>query len=219
MNSTKLFQQAIGFALVALLLVGCGGAQAGPTTTPVPPTATPTPTPPQVILGYIEDIPAAFVQPEVGLIIEIPVVTYAETGALERYEETVRRASGEVLELEFYDLAFTATGLVEGYTASIDGVAMKGPSKGEFESASEVEGKIAFAPDRFLPAISLTCTGEVESTVEYAYTDEGAQQVASHELICPDQKRTYDLKYSEYTYDEIGRLSGFSVRVEMSPMD
>jgi hypothetical protein len=38
--------QLFGLALAVLLLAGCGGAQAVPTETPVPPTATPTPVPP-----------------------------------------------------------------------------------------------------------------------------------------------------------------------------
>ena len=196
------------------------------TPTPIPPTATPTPipptatpTPPPVIFGYIEDIPAAFIEIEPGLVIQIPQVTYAKSGALERYKANVKRTSGEGLELEFYDLVHTSTGLVDGYTASVDKIVMKGPSKKEFNSADKVEKKIAFAPDRFLPAISVTCTGqEAKSNVEYAYSDKGAQQVASHELTCPDQQEIYKLKYSEYTYDEFGRLSGFSVRMETSPM-
>lgn len=46
----KLLQQAMGLTLIVLLLAGCGGAPAEPTSTPtlipVPPTATPTPIPP-----------------------------------------------------------------------------------------------------------------------------------------------------------------------------
>ena len=48
MNNRKLLQQTFGFILIVLMLAGCGGAQAEPTPTPVPPTATPippTPTP------------------------------------------------------------------------------------------------------------------------------------------------------------------------------
>lgn len=45
MSSRKLLRQMLGLALVALLLTGCGGAQAVPTETPVPPKAPPTPTP------------------------------------------------------------------------------------------------------------------------------------------------------------------------------
>ena len=63
------------------------------------------------------------------------------------------------------------------------------------------------------------CTGQVESSVEYAYTKVGRQQVASHTLNCPDQQMTYNVQYSEYTYDEIGRTSGFSVLVETSLMN
>lgn len=153
------------------------------------------------------------------MIVEIPEVTYAKTGALERYEEIVRPVSGGVLELEFYDFVHTETGLVDGYTASVNGVVMKGPSKSEFKSVSGIKTRIAFAPDHFLPAISVSCTGQTESIVEYAYADTGAQQIARHELICSSQQKTYDIQYSDYTYDEIGRLSGFSARVEISPTD
>jgi hypothetical protein len=45
MSSAKLLQPMLGLSLVVLLLAGCGGAQAVPTATPVPPTALPTPTP------------------------------------------------------------------------------------------------------------------------------------------------------------------------------
>lgn len=37
MTSKKLLQQTVGLTLVVLFLVGCGGAQAEPTATPVPP--------------------------------------------------------------------------------------------------------------------------------------------------------------------------------------
>jgi len=45
MSSRKVLQQTFGLMLVVLLLAGCGGAPAGPATTPTPgpPTATPTP--------------------------------------------------------------------------------------------------------------------------------------------------------------------------------
>ena len=136
---------------VILLLAACGDAStvssesASPADTPVPPTDTPTPTSSQVILGYIEDIPAAFVEAESGLVIEMPEVIYAETGALESYKASIKLVAGEVLELEFYDLTHTETGLVNGYTASIDGTIMDGPSKEEFENImpgyfSDVQG-------------------------------------------------------------------------------
>jgi len=44
MNSKRLFRQMIGLTL-AVWLVGCGGGQAKPTTTPIPPTATAVPSP------------------------------------------------------------------------------------------------------------------------------------------------------------------------------
>ncbi len=72
---------------------------------------------------------------------------------------------------------------------------MIGPSKEEFENITELETKIAFAPDRFLPAVSVMCTGQAESNVEYVHTETGRQEVASHKLTCGDQKRTYDSSY------------------------
>lgn len=199
------------------------------TPTPVPPT--PTPTPPQVILGYVGDLPAspaAFVQPESVLVIEILEVTYdAETSKLERYNERIEQASGEVLELEFYDLVYTEGHQVDGYVVSINGTITKGPNSKEFESArSEIETGLAFAPNVFVwdaelplgPVLS-PCSGGVESNVEYAFP-EGRRQVARQEIICPDQKKIYNLQYSDYTYSErFGALSGFSVHVEISPTD
>jgi hypothetical protein len=44
-SGRKLLQSMSGLTLVVSLLAGCGGAQAVPTATPVPPTALPTPTP------------------------------------------------------------------------------------------------------------------------------------------------------------------------------
>ncbi len=45
MNSSKPFQQVIGFTLVVLLLMGCSGARVEPTATPVHPSPTSQPEP------------------------------------------------------------------------------------------------------------------------------------------------------------------------------
>lgn len=193
---------------LAVLLVGCSRTQSEQT-------AMSTSAPLKPVLGYVGDFPAAFIQSESGLVIEITKATYAEAGALEGYKAVLKDASGEFIELEFYDFVHTATGLVDGYTTSVGGSVINGPSKQEFENAGDIGTRIAFAPDRFLPALSVgRCTGQSVGTRKYAYTEGGVRQVTSHEFTCPDQRRTYNLHYSEYTYDEIGRLSGFSVRVE-----
>lgn len=210
MNKGKTLQVGTLLMMAALLLCGCGS--------------------PQPKTGYIGGdpaVPAAFLEPKSGLVIEFSDISYdASTGYLEDYREKITLPSGETKELAFEDLVYAGDGTPTDYLVTIDGNVVENPSQEESDNLrSEMEVGLAIAPHPLFERASMPfgptifpCTGEVGTRNSYDYTDDGLRQVARSKFSCGIQKTTYKFDFSDYTY--IGEaLSGFTVEIEVSTED
>ena len=208
-----------------------------PTSAPtsIPPTNTPISQSSQIELGYIisggnlfSASPAAFVSSESGMMIKIVDVTYnlKETGNLQSYKEIIEYPSGDVAEIEFYDILYGEYGSVEGFTASINGNIVKGLGAKEYQNnQAEVENeKDAFAPMKnvwiteYMPLpnvlIWIPCQGGVVDTESGQST--GRQQIFRQTITCNgNPKKT--VEYTDYQYNDVGFLVGLSVNITLSP--
>ncbi len=108
---------------------------------------------------------------------------------------------------------------MNGYSASINGIIMNGPNKEEFENIDKPEGKIAFAPDRFFLDDSVSNTEGRKITEVEDYNATGRLVSRLIKITYYDQKKTYDVKYYDFTYDDYGRQSSYSVQLQISSID
>ena len=222
--------------VVVTLLAGCGtpatvtgvpteGAAQAPTgagdVTPIPGEQLP------ALLGYVgdpPDSPALFVDATDGLLIDVADAIYDPTGGyLTSYRARFSYPGGDRLEMEFVDITRDDANAATGFQVKTNAAVRPGPSPSEFvehiEGAIGERRMVAFAPAWSAklqkPGYRIfICTGIMAINYDIF---EGHELVASQKIGCEGEADAYAFEYSGYTFDEHDVLTGFSVRLGISP--
>ena len=189
--------------------------------------------------GYLVDpgSPIAVIDPEPGLIFTVYEITYDPgNGKLSSYKEKIRYPPGKVLELEFYDLIYGEDVFIDGYTVSINGIAIKGPSKEgpgniDWDIEYKIKDGLGFAPIPltqddptwplrvFEPQCEKQESDDSITVIEIIGEATETERGLHFEKFCVKSQKTYNLYVFDRAYGtqfETRALTSFSVEFDVS---
>jgi hypothetical protein len=161
-----------------------------------------------VNLGYAENVPAAFVPMQNGVVIDVFEAKFRKEKdalVLTGYKEKLVLPSGRVVSLEFSEIGR------ERAVVTIDGRRRRMPTIGELKGAPKES--MAFAPsldgERLASAIEEGCTGSVHVSHEENY----AKGVSSYSIACIN--RRYTFTFPDWTPEDEPPVTSFRVMLSI----
>ena len=166
-----------------------------------------------MILGFVDSQPAVYLNLQAGMTVRLEDIRYDSFGRVSSYQvESVYQGDKITFKIAVDPSLKAAEPETYRYSADVNGKTTLSPSLAEWEK-SEAKGCLGFNPTD-LGGVILRSLGalEADATTRFAYDDFGRRMLAEQEFAHEGTK--YLVSYTDYKFDDHGRLSGYSAEVK-----
>jgi hypothetical protein len=164
------------------------------------------------VLGFGACTPAVFLKLYPEIMVKVSEIVYAPTGALDSYKEEIHYSSNKPVILRVAVNHEKWTGMCTSleYAVEVDGKRLISPTVEAFQRM-QPKDVIAFSTEEFAGVLLGGDPLEADFKTEFGYDQDGRKKIRRQTYARAGSR--YQVLYSDYSYDHLGRLLSYSAQV------